>query len=251
MEPVIKDEDDADHTDTDPQTDSERTDGEDSVATPSQSRSSSAQPVEDDNLFDGYSFKGRHSVIIDDEEEEADESDEEDDDETEETSVAVTDLVDILPQSTAEETAPQPEAVNHISTVDEVPEPTTPEARSPRPSEDTEVTTPEVRTQIEPKPKDLPQIPQLPPLEVDGITVVQPMHADTSATTAGTPVSPVATSPAPPQETVIVKQPIPRSAKGRNRREKSGIPALDRAYENVAGEDSATERDEDDVPRDR
>ena len=75
MEPVIKDENDNDLTDTDQegrQTDTDRTDGEDSVTTPSQSRSPSVHPLEDDtvDVFDGYSFKGRHSVILDDEDEE-------------------------------------------------------------------------------------------------------------------------------------------------------------------------------------
>jgi serum/glucocorticoid-regulated kinase 2 len=73
MRPVINDPaEQEDETDTDGQhTDTDRTDGEgDSVQTPSQSRSPSVQPEDDSvDVFDGYSFKGRHSVIIDDEEE--------------------------------------------------------------------------------------------------------------------------------------------------------------------------------------
>ena len=66
MEPVINDE-----NDEGTETDADRTDGEDSATTPSQSRSPSVHPVEDDSVdvFDGYSFKGRHSVIMDDEDE--------------------------------------------------------------------------------------------------------------------------------------------------------------------------------------
>jgi Protein kinase C terminal domain len=80
MEPVINDENDMD-TDLErdrEQTDVEPTDGEDSVATPSQSRSSSAHPPFDDSVdvFDGYSFKGRNSVIIDEEEEVSQEEEE-------------------------------------------------------------------------------------------------------------------------------------------------------------------------------
>ena len=58
--------------------DVEPTDGEDSVATLSQSRSSSAYPTPDDSVdvFDGYSFKGRNSVIIDEEEEVSQEEEE-------------------------------------------------------------------------------------------------------------------------------------------------------------------------------
>ena len=79
MEPVINDE-----NEEGVETDQDRTDGEDSVTTPSQSRSPSVHPVEDDSVdvFDGYSFKGRHSVILDDEDEDGgDEDEDEDDDE--------------------------------------------------------------------------------------------------------------------------------------------------------------------------
>ncbi|KAJ7292702.1 kinase-like protein [Mycena rebaudengoi] len=83
MEPVLDDaNEDAGDTDAEPQTDAEPTDGEESNTTPSQSRSSSIHPPvaqattpaapEDDSVdvFDGYSFKGRHSVLLDDEDEE-------------------------------------------------------------------------------------------------------------------------------------------------------------------------------------
>lgn len=81
MEPVLDEyNDEAMETDQEPGTDTDRTDGDENT-TPSQSRSSSLRPLarktsqindEDDDsvdVFDGYSFKGRHSVIIDDEEE--------------------------------------------------------------------------------------------------------------------------------------------------------------------------------------
>jgi serum/glucocorticoid-regulated kinase 2 len=83
MEPVLDDFNETEATDTDqePQTDADRTDGEEETATtPSQSRSSSIRPQPhlasfdpDVDVFDGYSFKGRHSVLIDDEEEEDEE----------------------------------------------------------------------------------------------------------------------------------------------------------------------------------
>ncbi|KAJ3495591.1 hypothetical protein NMY22_g19918 [Coprinellus aureogranulatus] len=82
MEPVLDEynDEDAMETDQEPGTDTDRTDGEENT-TPSQSRSSSLRPLarktsqiqndEDDtvDVFDGYSFKGRHSVLIDDDEE--------------------------------------------------------------------------------------------------------------------------------------------------------------------------------------
>jgi serum/glucocorticoid-regulated kinase 2 len=88
MEPVLDDfaENEATDTDQEPQTDTDRTDGEEeTTTTPSQSRSSSIRPQPhlsfidyDVDVFDGYSFKGRHSVLIDDD-------DDDDDDDGEET----------------------------------------------------------------------------------------------------------------------------------------------------------------------
>ena len=82
MEPVLDDfnENEATDTDQEPQTDTDRTDGEEEMTTtPSQSRSSSIRPqphlpfIENDvDVFDGYSFKGRHSVLIDDEDDDSD-----------------------------------------------------------------------------------------------------------------------------------------------------------------------------------
>ena len=73
MEPVFDDfnENEATDTDQEPQTDTDRTDSEETTTTPSQSRSSSKRPqphlsfIDNDvDLFDGYSFRGRHSVLI-------------------------------------------------------------------------------------------------------------------------------------------------------------------------------------------
>jgi serine/threonine protein kinase len=87
MEPVLDEFIEAEATDTDqePQSDTDRTDGEEEMTTtPSQSRSSSIRPLphpsldNDVDVFDGYSFKGRHSMLIDgyddDEEEEEEDS---------------------------------------------------------------------------------------------------------------------------------------------------------------------------------
>jgi serum/glucocorticoid-regulated kinase 2 len=60
------------------QTDQEPTDGEDSVATPSQSRSSSAHPPNDlVDVFDGYSFGSQLAHIIEDDEDVSEEDDQE------------------------------------------------------------------------------------------------------------------------------------------------------------------------------
>ena len=64
MEPVVKDVDDDEE-----QTDTDRMEGEDSASSPSQSRSPSVYAQETDlDVFDGYWFNGRHSVLICDDE---------------------------------------------------------------------------------------------------------------------------------------------------------------------------------------
>lgn len=80
MEPVLDDPNEGDQTDTDQereQTDTDRTDDE-SNTTPSQSRSPSVVPPADDSVdvFDGYSFKGRHSILIDSDEDDSEEDEE-------------------------------------------------------------------------------------------------------------------------------------------------------------------------------
>jgi serum/glucocorticoid-regulated kinase 2 len=106
MEPVLDPFNEIEATDTDqePQTDTDRTDGEEEMnTTPSQSRSSSIRPqphlpiIEyDANVFDGYSFKGRHSVLIDDDEDDDEEEEEEDSSLGEEESIAEEDNLSIL-----------------------------------------------------------------------------------------------------------------------------------------------------------
>ena len=235
MEPVIKDEDDGEQTDTDTQTDNERTDGEDSATTPSQSRSSSVHPEEqDDNLFDGYSFKGRHSVIIDDEEG-ADESGEEDEEEEDGSSVATTELEGSLQRkASGEDIVTSDDVSGEITTVDEVPEPTTPEATMLLKLEEAE-TTADSKTPVDIK---LPEFAT--PAKAKDFADTEKLATPVQTSVPAAPIAPLTTA----QETIIVKAPVPRgSGRTRARREKSGIPALDRAY---AGEESAPERDEED-----
>ncbi|KAI9429615.1 hypothetical protein BJY52DRAFT_1352429 [Lactarius psammicola] len=210
MEPVINDENDMD-TDRErkrkrEQTDLEPTNGEDSGAIPLQSCSSSAHSPDDlVDVFDGYSFKGRHSVIIDDVEEISEEEEEEEED------------VNV--------TGPTPEARPTA-----LPPSTPPAKRSP------------VSTR-----------PELPPVD----TSAKPASF-TDATPRASEDAPVAEAAAAASTGPDIhhkepkKAPAPKphgqlSSRQRNRREKSGVPALDRDLSDANEEDDVrTERDDDD-----
>ncbi|KAJ7605029.1 hypothetical protein DFH06DRAFT_1150706, partial [Mycena polygramma] len=148
MEPVlddVNDVDDAMDTDQEPQTDgdAERTDGEESNTTPSQSRSSSLHPAqsqvqaattpgadgEEVDVFDGYSFKGRHSVLIDDEDEDSGSEEEESEEEGDILKDLDLDLEPDTPKAPVEEEAEVEEAEGDVA------EPKTPEARPVVPTE--------------------------------------------------------------------------------------------------------------------
>jgi hypothetical protein len=245
MEPVLDDANDNEHTDTDQereQTDTERTDGEESNTTPSQSRSSSIHPqlpplLQDDSVdvFDGYSFKGRHSVYIDgdEEDEEGDRSGEESgkDDEASVIDEAVEDEVD-------EVVVEAPGAV--LDQDEEIAEPKTPEARPSSLPEPVEPP-PEVASPIAKEPiPDTVETP--PPTEEEVPPPETPAH-----------VAEEAPLPRPEKESksrVAIKAPVPRPAsKGsRGRREKSGVPALDRylSSDAIDEEEEVTEKEEED-----
>ncbi|KAG6820663.1 hypothetical protein H0H93_013514 [Arthromyces matolae] len=270
MEPVLDEyNDDQLDTDQEPeQTDTDRTDDE-SNTTPSQSRSSSIRPqpqiIPEDSVdvFDGYSFKGRHSVLIgDDEDSSGSEGDSEEDDEADEDILAslkpidASLPVDSIPTETVEA---------------EVQEPKTPEARPVIAPEDipadilslppkeltpvqtepsTVVHTPEEReppvealesneeSNEESKPVEEPQPRQSKELPPPGLEeAVPPIIPEKEASTA--------------KPTFITKSAAARGiAKlgGRSRREKSGVPALDRYLSDGIEDDieTATEREEDD-----
>ena len=244
MEPVINDENDMD-TDQErerEQTDLEPTDGEDSVATPSQSRSSSAHPLDDSmDVFDGYSFKGRHSVIIDDEEEVS----EEEEDEAEEVNVTGPNILAEVNGEAAAETVV-------LGQEEPISEPKTPEAR---PTALPPSTPPAKRSPVTTR-------PELPPVDTSAkpasFTDATPRASEDAPTPAPTvPISPVkavaraaaAASTGPDvhhKETKKVPAPkshTQRPSRQRNRREKSGVPALDF---DLSEDDVRTERDEDD-----
>lgn len=283
MEPVIKDENENDQTDTDQerQTDTDRTDGEDSVATPSQSRSPSVHPQEDESVdvFDGYSFKGRHSIILDDDDDDDEDGDESGPDEDgDEMAAGINSskgpsLEAIIP----EEEPALGRRTSVVSPVQEVPEPKTPEARPVVPAEQVEPI-PEVTTPVEAKPEKPvePVLPSTPVVEapatvvepvekiepvkkvepvkkIEPVKKVEPVKTETPVLSA--PQLPTPTpSPSPviqrPQVGVTIKAPVPRQPvirPPRNRREKSGVAALDRNLSDALDTDGGvTEREEDD-----
>ena len=237
MEPVINDE-----NEDGAETDQDRTDGEDSATTPSQSRSPSVHPAEDDSVdvFDGYSFKGRHSVILDDEDEDGDGEDEDEDEEEE--SIGGPSLDDILPDElpTSDAAAAMPkEEVEEVSVPEDIGEPKTPEARpaalpsepaapvAPAPAaEDIEVSTPKDTT-APPPPK---------------VETPRPSLDEVAASAAAAAATRTA------EDANVRTAPKVRPQKpARNRREKSGIPALDKDLPDTETEgESAAERDDDD-----
>ncbi|KAH9058266.1 hypothetical protein EDB87DRAFT_1564166 [Lactarius vividus] len=248
MEPVINDENDMD-TDQErerEQTDLEPTDGEDSVATPSQSRSSSAHPPDDlVDVFDGYSFKGRHSVIIDDEEEVSEEGEEEEEENVTGPSI----LAELNGEAAA--------ATVVLEREEPIPEPKTPEAR---PTALPPSTPPAQRSPVSTR-------PELPPVDTStkpaSFTDATPRASeDAPGPVPSVPISPLkavasaaaAASTGPdihhkePKKAPVSKPHGQRSSRQqRSRREKSGVPALDRDLSDAnEEEDVRTERDDDD-----
>jgi hypothetical protein len=225
MEPVIDDPNDNEQTDTDQErehTDTDRTDGEESVTTPSQSRSPSVIPPVDDSVdvFDGYSFKGRHSILLDSDEEDESEADEE----------ADVDELSLIDETQVDQ---EPVLDGSLSPEENTPEPKTPEAYHtslPEPTVDIATTTPESpeageivatpRTSLEAPAPESPQEEKIAPSAPDS--------KRSKLKTAKHPLS-----------RLSVKS-------SRVRREKSGVPALDRDLSDTIDEDGeATEKDED------
>lgn len=267
MEPVLDGFNETEVTDTDqePQTDADRTDGEETTTTPSQSRSSSIRPQPhllvgvDVDVFDGYSFKGRHSVLIDDEEdEEGDESNEEEGDGRsileglEEESSQIEDE-DRKSMAVVDDTSPSPRG---SVLLEDGAEPKTPEARSaPLPPAD-EVAVPPVpeaeEAVVEPISMEEPEVePEVEPTKVEEAL---PASQSTAELDIAEPISDVIPAaevepkrPSTPVRTVPSRQPASNGNRaGRSRREKSGVPALDRYLSDTVDEDvGATEAEPD------
>lgn len=245
MEPVIDDPNDQEQTDTDrDQTDAEPTDGEgeDSNTTPSHSRSPSVHPIDESvDVFDGYSFKGRHSVILDDDDDDAasGESEREETDEEE--------IPEIL--ANIADTPVQPEVEEASPVVDDTtPEPKTPEARP-------QVLPEEQPAEIIVQPQeDITTLVEEPATLVEPITPSEPTSAPLKELSLPTtPTSPPQEIvPIPPAKDVkpkVTKPAAPRPSTNRatrNRREKSGVPALDRFLSDGPDEEECTEKEEED-----
>lgn len=256
MEPVLDDFNDEQlDTDQEPeQTDTDRTDGDDSNTTPSQSRSSSIRPQQqvpmDDSvdLFDGYSFKGRHSILIDDDEDEDDNGSEEisegDEDEEEDENEA---LISGAVLAALEQTGASTETPAVDATVEEeLPdEPKTPEARpvsppepvpellpTPPPKETAEETEPpQPASKEEPQSQESTELPQPEPSESETVPPTLP-EKEPKTKVVGPP-----------------KAAVPRLTGNRitrPRREKSGVPALDRYLSDAIDEDTEEAEHEDD-----
>ncbi|KIJ66516.1 hypothetical protein HYDPIDRAFT_174586 [Hydnomerulius pinastri MD-312] len=245
MEPVIDDPNDQDQTDTDQdreQTDGERTDGEDAYPTPSHSRSPSVHPDADQSVdvFDGYSFKGRHSVIMDEEDGSGDSGEETDE---EDLPSVLTDMMDIPAEQEEVGEVVTESPVAKEQTVE--PEPKTPEARpqvlpedarptSPTPPQDTVITPAEPAPPVEvsttpqaSKDTPAPVVPSSPPKEV-----APPLPAKDSTK---------------PKATKAANSSKASARNTRGRREKSGVAALDRFLSDGPDEDGdMTEKDEED-----
>jgi len=242
MEPVINDENDMDTDQERVCTDQEPTDGENFVATPSQLRSSSAHPPNDlVDVFDGYSFKGRRSVIIDDGGDVSEEEEDKPGDKDEEgQNITGCSIVAELNGTVVTEAA--------VTTVHEepTPEPKTPEARPAALPPSTPLA----------KRGPLARRPELPPIDTTlnpaSVAGVTPRASEGTTTPVSRarmiPVKTVADAAAAasigpdihhkvPKKVPASKSQGQRSNRQRTRREKSGIPALDRDVSDANDED--------------
>jgi len=223
-------------------TDQEPTDGENFVATPSQLRSSSAHPPNDlVDVFDGYSFKGRRSVIIDDGGDVSEEEEDKPGDKDEEgQNITGCSIVAELNGTVVTEAA--------VTTVHEepTPEPKTPEARPAALPPSTPLA----------KRGPLARRPELPPIDTTlnpaSVAGVTPRASEGTTTPVSRarmiPVKTVADAAAAasigpdihhkvPKKVPASKSQGQRSNRQRTRREKSGIPALDRDVSDANDED--------------
>lgn len=254
MEPVINDDNENEQTDTDQdrQTDTDRTDGEDSLTTPSQSRSPSVHPIEDIamDVFDGYSFKGRHSVILDGDidEDEADEEDEDEDDSVLEEEDEEEEVPKAAPSARPSLEAAKPdddmvdipaeiaEYMANAAAEENAAEPKTPEARPaalPVPVEPKPVVEQKTESTITPRTSH----------DVGSSESGTVEEGAAAAAAAAALASKAQVKASKPLATALRPQ---AQLKARGRREKSGIPALDRDLSDANYEDAAEREDDDD-----
>lgn len=242
MEPVL---DDADDEETDHTTDGSRTeddtDGAEEGRTPSQSRRNSEgekkkeSPVEDDSVdvFDGYSFKGRHSVLIDDDDDSGSGSEGSSDGFSMETGEKDDVVMQHLKEATdklEEQLGVEREEAQAVDEEEEEEEPKTPPAKPPTALPPAVDVVEEPREELEPskvsesrKSKDLPR----------------PTSLDQS------PPPAVPTKDAA-RDTRHTKPPNLIPPRPTKRKEKSGVAALDQYLSPDDGERTEMDDDEDD-----
>ncbi|CAE6526501.1 unnamed protein product [Rhizoctonia solani] len=225
MEPVIADE--TDHTD------SEREDSDSESARTASGGKSPERPAEEAeetvDVFDGYSFKGRDSIIIDDDESEEDEPEVEDE--------RIRDAEVLEPEVGAGPITADEEATPHTTPAD-LPEaerepvtPTTPTAEVPQP--------PAVVSPAKPKspqPAPSPALAASPALDVAQLPPLPAEKPDELAEPVTSPVTARAASPAPVPAPSPVPAPAPAepstsTPRTKQKREKSGVTALDRVLD--------------------
>ncbi|KAF8684675.1 Agc agc-unique protein kinase [Rhizoctonia solani] len=245
MEPVIADETD--------QTDSEREDSDSESARTASGGKSPERPAADEgeevvDVFDGYSFKGRDSIIIDDDE--SDESDEhEQEDERIRAAKVLEPEVDAGPITADEETTPHTTPADLPEAEREPVTPTTPTAEVPQPPVSEPTPASPVSKPRSPKPAASPALATSPALDVAQLPPLPAEKPDELAEPVVSPVTARAASPvlAPVTVTVPASAPAPAPAltpapasalatepsgsavpQTKQKREKSGITALDR-----------------------
>jgi hypothetical protein len=200
------------------------------------------------DLFDGYSFKGRYSVLIDEDEDEEGDGSEEASEEEEDDELLNNAVLAALEQTQTPTETPAVDAIDVI-VEEEIPdEPKTPEARPVSP--------------LEPVPETLPVLPTKPATEPPPPgppdAVPPPLSSEPEPRKSKELPPPVPLDTVPPalpekeakaKVVVLPKAPVTRPATNRTarpRREKSGVHALDRYLSDAIDEDTeVTEREDD------
>lgn len=273
MEPVLDEyvDDQTTDTDGDVHTDTDRTDGEETATTPSQSRSSSIRPGQNQvqaqgsvggvvgvqqqetvDVFDGYSFKGRHSVLIDSSDEDEEDEDEEDEDEEGSGSemTGTSERTGTTGVGTGSSEADDSSVLGSIVTQDLVTK-VEPEHEQESPVEDVEPKTPEARpvsvpsSAVDSVPEDISRLladaKELEhKLEEGDVGPETPTEEKPKSRILPVLESKLPTGVTPTHAPLQQQQKPAKAANRSKRRERSGIPALDKDLpeDTEAGEDT-------------
>ncbi|CAE7065812.1 unnamed protein product [Rhizoctonia solani] len=245
MEPVIADETD--------QTDSEREDSDSESARTASGGRSPERPAEPESeetvdVFDGYSFKGRDSIIIDDEEEDEPEVE----DERIRDAKVLEPEVGAGPITADEETTPHTTPADLPEAEREPVTPTTPTAEVPQPPVETKPVPPSPAKPKSPQPVAPPALAASPVLDAAQLPLpaekpgelaepVLPPVAARAASPVPAPVpTPVPTTPTPAPVVAPSPSPAPESsaaARAKQKREKTGVSDFDRVLDADSDDD--------------